>query len=386
MVVLFPLIASGEFMAERSGPGCTPCDPSTDFEEVFLVPNWEKLPHKCQEESRERVNEVNSLIEKKKWSYVKPFPVLACLSFAASTIADWWAIEYGWAQESYENFYHGRTESGFNPRELEVAYLNRSRKDWSHYPIVPVPDLVHKRPFPASNRGYARVLSEQNDETLADPILPSLSYSYSRNKYPIESTWLRFTRNFKSNDRFTRELISIIRSHGPMLTHIEYNKLLKAILPAVHGVVIVGYGKPSASPDETVFIFQDSYGDHPKDYGVQAEGGASYKYLKARYLESVIVFPHKPTVTATRNGNKIALKITNKAGRPLKINQLAIWDQENKKALEIDTNVDDKGVYSLNSSSIPCDNTGHIKVYVAADFYMESPMKGYWLKIKVNRE
>lgn len=384
MVIMIPSAALGEPMAPRTCPGSIPCDPTTDFKEVFLVPNWANLPRKCQEESLERVNEVNSLIEKKKWSYVKAVPVLTCLSYAASTMADWWGMEYGWPMASYDNFYNGKPENGFNPRELEVTYLSRSKDKWLKYPIIPIPDPVHKRPFPASNRGYARVLTEQADVTLNDTILTDISYSFSKNKYPFENKWLRFKRNLKSNAKFTNELIAIIHAHGPLLSHLEYTKLLRLVLPGVHGVIIIGYGRPSAAPDDIVFIIQDSYGDHPKDYGVRAEGGPSYKYFKAKYLDSVIAFPHKPVVTATRNGEQISLKITNKAGRALKVNRLALWDQANEKVVEISTKADSNDMFKLNSDSFSYDNSDFIRVYVAAEFYMETPKNGHWLKIRVN--
>ncbi len=382
ILAFHPASATGEWLPERTGPGCIACDPQTDFEEVFLIKNWDKLPHKNQEESQKRVDEVNSIIKKNKWKYVRLMPVLACLSFAASTIADWWAIEYGWPQESYINFYNGGEESGFNPRELEVVYLNRSKKNWIHYPVVPIPDLVHKKPFPASNLGYARLLSDQFEGTLNDPILHENLYSYTKNKYPFESNWLRFKRKLKSNDKFTRELIQVIHSHGPMLAQVEYNKYIRSILPGVHGVVIIGYGKPKVNPEETVFIIHDSYGDHPKDYGTRVEGGPSYKYIKAKYLQAVLVFPHRPKIEVTRIGENFALKPVNRSKKDLKVLKLAVWNSETKEPIEL--KADNKGRYILKPYLFPQNASGYLNIYVAAEFYMQSPGKGFWFRLKVN--
>ena len=381
LVSFAPAAVFGGWLPERTGPDSVPCDLETDFKEVFLLRNWQKLPHKNQEESQARVNEVNSIIKKGKWSYVKLLPVLACLSFAASTIADWWAMEYGWEQGSYENFYNGYQEEGFNPRELEVVYLKRAKENWFKYPIVQIPDRVHKKPFPASNPGFARLLTDQPEGTIQDPILPGISYSYTKGKYPIESKWLRVRRKLKSNERFTKELVKLLHSHGPMLTQIEFRKLIRAIMPGVHGVVIIGYGKPKANPDETVFIIQDSYGDHPKDYGIQVEGGPSYKFIKAKYLQSVVVFPHKPKIEVTQIGENYSLRILNRARKPLKVSKLAVWDAEKGEAVDIEANA--KGSFILKPYLFASNDPGYIDIYVAAEYYMQSPEKGYWFKFKV---
>lgn len=380
LVSLFPAMVLGEWLPERTGPGCIACDPETDFAEVFLIKNWKKLPHKNQEESQSRVDEVNSIIKKGKWKYRRLVPVLACLSLAASTAADWWAIEYGWAQESYDNFYNGHQENGFNPRELEALYMHRSKGNWLKYPIVPIPDLVHRKPFPAANIGFARIFSNQKMQTLQDPILNYISYSYSKNKYPFKRKWLRFKRKLKSNKRYTKELVSIIRSHGPMLAQVEYSKYIRSIFPGVHGVVIVGYGKPIDNPDETVFIIHDSYGDHPKDYGTQVEGGPSYKYIKAKYLQSVIVFPHRPEVDVKKVGENFSFFILNKAKKPLNVFKFAIWDAKTNKPVLLEASSDQR--YVLNPNEFTKDSLGNLHIYIAAESYMKSPGKGFWFKFK----
>ena len=289
------------------------------------------------------------------------------------------ALEYGWELGEYDNFYNGGREQGFNPRELEVMYLKRSKKSWRKYPKVPLPDLVHKRHYPASNSGYARIFANQSEEKLTDNILSHLEYQYTKDKYPFENKWLRFKRKFKSNKKFTKELIKIMHSHGPMLSQIEYGKFLR-FLPAVHGVVLVGYGNPIESPEETVFIIHDSYGDHPKDYGVRVEGGPSYKYIKAKYLESVIVFPHKPLIKAAKKENGIELKAFNKAKKELKIQGVSVWNHQTKTANPISPLSSGEFVISKEISKLA--NSGYIDIYITTEFYNSAPDKGYWFKLK----
>ncbi|MGM0598832.1 MAG: hypothetical protein ACQETH_03335, partial [Candidatus Rifleibacteriota bacterium] len=46
-----------------------PCDPVEDFEKVYLIRNWQKMPHKNQEETLARVNEVNAKLPKdEEWT------------------------------------------------------------------------------------------------------------------------------------------------------------------------------------------------------------------------------------------------------------------------------------------------------------------------------
>ncbi|PKL44481.1 MAG: hypothetical protein CVV42_19385 [Candidatus Riflebacteria bacterium HGW-Riflebacteria-2] len=380
VAMLFPIIASGERLLERTGPACVPCNPETDFAEAFFIRDWNKLPHKNQEESQERVDEVNTFLTKKKWSYVKALPVLACLSFATSTVADWWAMEYGWDLPEYYNFYNGKSEHGFNPRELEVVYIKRSKESWTSYPMAPVPDLIHKRPFPAANPGYARLLTNQEEGKIDDTILPHITYYYTKDKYPFENKWLKFKRKLKSNSRYTKELIAAIHAHGPLLTQIEFSKFIRAVLPGVHGVVIVGYGKTEENPNDTVFILHDSYGDNPKEHGVRVNGGPSYKYVKAKYLHAALGFPHRPVLAADYNGGNVAVKVLNRAKKPLKVFKFAIWNCEKKKAVLIEA--DENGTFNFNPEKHSATNNGFISVYVAAEFYMESPGKGYWFKLK----
>ncbi|MBF0543823.1 MAG: hypothetical protein HQM08_05290 [Candidatus Riflebacteria bacterium] len=355
----------------------TPCDPTQDLNEVYMIPNWDKLPHKNQEESKERVAEVNTLLPEKtnKWTYNAEQPTWACLSFAAATTCDWWALQLGWKLGTYTNFYNGKTEEGFNPRQLEALYLTRAHVASRLYPILLFPaDPVHSSPFPISEKGYGDILSSDFTGTISDPTLPDVKWEYKQKMYPMEGKWAFHKRGLITKvDEYNMKLIQLIHHFGILYTKIELNEKY-TVLPGEHGVTIVGYGKVKKT-GETVFVYQDNYGNNPKTYDCEF-GGPAYRYAPCKKFESVIVFPHKPVAQIVPQNGNFAVKFANSGGQPITAQFVAYVSAKGKPT---------KATLKGDTFLIPVNaaKNGFIDMYVEAEFYMQDIGKGYSLKVAV---
>ncbi|MBF0545497.1 MAG: hypothetical protein HQM08_13735 [Candidatus Riflebacteria bacterium] len=348
-----------------------PCDPTKDFTEVYLLPMWDQLPHKCQEESKERIEELKTLSPEKHWKFSESNPVWCCLAFAASTNCDWWALQYGWKLGSYENIFNKQMENGFNPRPMEVAYLTRSAKNRLAYPVLPF-DPVHREFIPTMIRGYGKVLTSVTEETLVDPFVPNLKWDFKPGMYPMEDSWFYDKRKMGRTNEYELDLVKALHHFGILMTKIEYDPTFTFLL-ADHCVSMVGYGKNKEG--KIVFIYQDNYGDHPKDFHT-TEGKSAYRCCPAKRIESVLGFPHQPVASAIPQGDCYVVEFKNKGGKSIQPNKVSYLNSDGKEV---------KSILSGGTVSIPksAAKNGFLDVYVEAEFYMKDLEKGWWQKVPV---
>ncbi|MBF0406530.1 MAG: hypothetical protein HQM10_04200 [Candidatus Riflebacteria bacterium] len=368
------LFAFGDSLLNLDVADSIPCDPDKDFEEVYLLPQWDKIPHKCQQETEERVEEVNKILSTKKWKFNKILPVMACLSFAGSSACDWWALQYGWELGAYRNFYNGKTETGFDPRALEVQYVNRSQQKPREYLMLPISDPIHRHRFPATIIGFAKLMTSIETETIIDQIFPAKKWEFTQGMYPLENNWKLFERKLGKYDELTLEIIKAIHHFGVLYAHIELNSRVR-FLPPMHSVLIIGYGKTKEG--KTVFIFHDSYGDHPKTYKRDKYGSPSYRCISSKNLENVVAFPHTPIAEAHFRGYNVCVNFTNKGGKPIKLHKVHFRNSfgSEKKAL-----ITRNSSAFLPKSAV---KDGKVSVYVEAEHYMKDIEKGHWLEVPV---
>lgn len=356
----------------------TPCDPEKDLTDVYLVDHWKDLPHKNQEETKERVDQVNAKLGRAAWKY-DPRPnksVYECLSYGASTVADWWAVEYGWKLETYSSYANGRQETGFNPRKLELRYRHAFKKSPLHYAMVGFRPgdrcPVTADWIPITPGGYARLLVESAPESLLDPV-DGVTFTYAATDYPFEGTWVSIIGKNWNKKGAEQKLVQAIKDFGPMFVQFERPK--QHFLFGTHGPVVIGFGKNAGG--KTVFIVHDSYGDFPKDHQQDKDGANAYRYVVADELDEAIAFPHRPVVRAVRSANGIEVSILNVAGKPLHVRS-ARWIDGSGKEQEMDLS-------GRSSFLIPAGAAREktITVSVAADSYMDEDGKAQRLTVPV---
>jgi hypothetical protein len=146
-----------------------------------------------------------------------------------------------------------------------------------------------------------------------------------------------------------------------------------------HAVVVVGYGK--LKNGRIAYICHDSFGDFPKNYEQDAHGAPAYRYVLAEEIDEAIVFPHKPAAKAFRFMNGLAVKVFNRAGRPVPLRRAFYFDPASKKVVQLQK-TDLNTAITLNFPR----NQYEVQVYVEAEYYMSSEGKGYWMKMRINNK
>jgi hypothetical protein len=352
-----------------------PCDPVKDFEKVYLIRNWQKMPHKNQEETLARVNEVNAkLPEDEEWTYnPEPnMPIYGCLSYGAAGMADWWAIELNRSLGRYRSFNNGRMERGYDPRKLELRYRKKGKWNKLHYTCLSSCPITGWS-VPIRPKGYARLLVEDDSDQIMDPIEGTV-YKYNKNDYPMEGRWEAVVSKhwFREDDK---KLMRAIRNHGPLLIQFEIPK--QKFLMGTHSVVVIGYGK--LKNGRIAYICHDSFGDFPADYEQDAAGAPAYRYVLAEEIDEAIVFPHTPTAKAYRIMSGIIVKFYNRGGRPIHVRRAFLWN--GREAVKMNK------IGGHMAMHMPFATDQHlVYIYVEADYYMNTNNKGYWLKVRINNK
>ncbi len=348
----------------------TPCDPEKDFKKVFMIRNWKKLPHKNQEETKERVDQFNKEFPQEKWEY-KPepnTPIYSCLSHAASSMADWWAIEMGRKLPTYRSFNNGQIETGFNPRKLEVRYRKNGKWNKIRYLMLSTCPITGWK-VPIRPKGYSRILVSDKEETIFDPLTKS-EFKYSKNDYPMEGKWKAVVSKHWFGKKNDAKLVKAIRDHGPL--YIQFEMPTQKYLMGTHAVVVVGIGE--LENGQVAYICHDSFGNFPKDHEQDAAGAPAYRYCVADEIDEAIVFPHTPVAKAYPMMGGVTVKIMNQGGQPVTPRRVFCINKAGKavKMQMIGSNV-------AFTNDIKIDGA-HTMIYVEADYYMKEDGKGHWLK------
>jgi hypothetical protein len=357
----------------------TPCDPETDFIETFLVKDWDKLPHKNQEESESRVAAVNARNCGITWTY-RPepnTPLYICLSYGAATMADWWALQYGVKLPTYRSYAHGGIEHGYNPRKLELRYRKRGKLNLITYAMTRLSDRdpITKEPVPIRPKGFARLLVDKGEETLLDPV-DRVNFSYKATDYPMENEWFCVVTKNWNRDAAEENLMKALKDFGPL--YVQFEMPGKHFLFGTHAPVVVGWGRLPGG--KVVFICHDSFGNFPKEHVQDARGAAAYRYVSADEIDEAIVFPHTPKVRVLKGSKGTYLWFHNRTGRSLAVRKVylktGLWQGKWLPLARTDI------------AFIPLSQKldDEIQVYVEADYYMAKDNKGHWLKVKTSQK
>lgn len=355
----------------------TPCDPENDFSDTFLIRNWKKIPHVNQEESEQRVKEINAKnIDNLHWTY-KPkanTPIYTCLTYAAAAIANWWSIEFGQKLPEYKSFNNGRMEKGYNPRKFELMYKKRSKWHKIRYLMVSKCPITGWK-VPIRPKGFSRILTDKSiNDTIIDPI-DDITYSYKSTDYPMEKKWLAVVSHHWKGAKNAPKLKKALRNFGPLF--VQFEILKKKYSLGTHAVVCIGYG--TLPNGKTAFICHDSFGKNPKEYKQDAFGAPSYRYVFADELDEAIAFPHTPVVKASMKANKLQVSIFNKGGKPVASRRIFYINRSGKVAkMKI---IGRNKAIAIDAKIVK----GKAKVYVEADYYMSNKGKGRWFNIPVKK-
>jgi hypothetical protein len=319
-----------------------------------MVEGYDRLFHKNQEETPEWVSEMNSRIRAynagrrfgrvPEWTYDgRPnHPPFVCLSYAAGTVNDWWAMRLGRGLPSYLSPANGSVEIGLDPRLLELEYVARARAggDW-HFRRVPTfieNDPVRNTWTPIEPLGYADLLTEGAPFQVRDPVDGQLR-SFTPDMSAMEGVYVElFSNNVLeagTAQRRARQLAAGLEKWGIAYAQLEQTE--RPRLSGAHAVAVVGsfcmeedqtLVDCSANSDDeewarrTWFVVHDSFGDFPADKVRDGSGGSAYRAVRIASIDQAIVFPHGLRVFASPEEGRPGvwrLGVVNKGLRPVRV-------------------------------------------------------------------
>ncbi|MBI5623080.1 MAG: hypothetical protein HY924_04805 [Elusimicrobia bacterium] len=364
-----------------------------------MVEGFHLLFHKNQEETREYTERMNALIRAKnegrsrgkipEWTYDgRPNePPWTCLSDAAGTVHDWWAMQLGRPLGSYRSSAHGGAEEGLDPRMLELAYIERAGSGDSEYFLLPKwieEDPVRHLAIPQQPRGYAELLIEDQGYEAVDPVTdevhrwaPGMSAMEGRYKELFVGSLLRP----RTPDKYARVLAEGIEKWGVAYVQLEDTK--RPRLTGAHTVAVVGYfcmegadrllacSQNKSDEDwgrRAYFVVHDSFGDFSADKVRDASGGSAYRAVRISSIDQAIVFPHGLMVSALPAAPGVwKVTVTNKGGRPVRLG--TVRAQARGADLEVEP-LGEEGFLVRSASPVEA------RVYVEARHYFEADGKG----------
>lgn len=325
-----------------------------------IIPGYELLPHKNQEETPGWVEHVNRQIRAKnerrrsdqilEWVYDgRPNePPFSCLSYGISTVLDWWTLQCGSELPSYRSSNHGGLERGWDPRLFELEYFYRASTKDPYYAMfsryLPIErDPVRQNATPYSPLGYAEIAVENRAYANPDPYTDEI-YRYSPGRNPLEGQYLQLFSNrllrARTPDRYARVLAEAVDKWGIAFVQLEETKRPRAF--GAHAINVIGYfcmepdGRYLQCPDNkseedwgrtAYFVVHDSFGDFPADKIRDASGGSAYRAVRIGSVDEAYVFPHSLRVTARplpgREG-AWSVTVTNRCGRPMELERAQV--------------------------------------------------------------
>ncbi|MBI5241459.1 MAG: hypothetical protein HY926_13380 [Elusimicrobia bacterium] len=318
------------------------------------VAGFDQLFHKNQEETKEWTDRTNALIRQRnkgrlfkmgEWKYDgRPNePPYTCLSDAAGTVNDWWALQLGRSLPSHRNANNGSTELGLlDPRLLELKYVERGYAGGGpHYFLLPRlidKDPVRDQAAPIQPLGYADLLIEPEAYTVEDPYTGE-RYSYDPSQSAMEGQYKElFSGSIfqgRTPDKYAKVLADGVEKFG--IAYVQLEQTSRPRMMGAHAVAVVGYfcmepGQKLADcaanasekdwGEKTYFIVHDSFGDFPADKTRDASGGSAYRAVRIESIDQAIVFPHSLLVTARpyeAAANTWQVFTANKGGKPVEL-------------------------------------------------------------------
>lgn len=372
-----------------------------------MVDGFHLLFHKNQEETKGWVDRMNVLIRAKnegrsrgripEWTYDgRPNePPWTCLSDAAGTVNDWWALQLGRDLPSYESSVHGGRETGLDPRMLELKYLERARSGDPEYFLLPKwveEDPVRHLAIPQQPRGFAEILIEKGGWETADPVTDQV-HRWTPGSSAMEGQYKElFVGSIllpRTSDKYARVLAEGIEKWG--IAYVQLEDVKRPRLTGAHTVAVVGYfcmegsdrlaGCSANRSDEdwgrtAYFVVHDSFGDFPADKVRDAAGGSAYRAVRISSIDQAIVFPHGLGVSAEPAGPAgWRVAVTNKGGRPVQVGAFQV--SAGGKEIPVEASAD--GTFLVRSPA-----PGEVKVYVEARHYFEADGQGRVFRLSLS--
>ncbi len=351
--------------------------------EWFYLPHiLDKVPYKSQEDSKVWTEYINKTHDQ-NWRFHPEIRIgsFKCMSFAASTVCDWWNLELGIKGEfpEYRNFTHGLIERGERPRALEAQYYYRRELGESHFRLLSKlikTDPLTREHIAMDPAGYCKILANPlPPRDYPDPLLGAEFASYKgKSDYGMDGEWIElFDVNIVGGyEKNTAILKSALHKHGIVYAGVEN------VVPigwAIHVVCIVGYGEKDG---KTWFVYRESFG-HPEHSKPETTEPA-YRIAIANRFNDAYCFPHRLRckIEPDEHNGAYNLEVRNSKGKLVDLCRIVAKTSTEQVRLPIEHK--DTGVYTftplLNQDSAKA-MSWEAKITFNKEFHYDKTGKDY---------
>ncbi len=325
----------------------------SNFNVDYIIPEYDRLPWKNQ--TVNCATYVNSNLQPTQGEWADGI-ALKCLSYGASTTADWW-LRYitgtDFEDVTYKNILR-RNSSGFeveygiNPRLLELVYhLNTSWLDFD-FDFAPFgincPQTGDEVAFDL--KGYCRILTHDNIEyitqSISEPLFgncPSEFNNYyhyaSSDNFHCGNDWGKLNNFTDPGPEDYNAYMSRLKTNGPILIWggCHYSGIIGDIgqwfEAAGHSITSIGIGSFNgilqwedhvSEYSDYVLINHDNYGEGVYTPKTLSYGESYFGVWEAYYFHNEINPPVIENISANLNPNSIIFQITfNEPMKPEKL-------------------------------------------------------------------
>ncbi len=282
-----------------------------------------------------------------------------CLSYATSSVADYWTIATGNKLDSYENFISGIIEYGHDPRLIENIYYKYSEKFPKRFWMAPFgKDRVTGEKIPWSIKAYVEVLFNAKDMKISDRLKNDIVWDIDKNGFHMDITPVRVFKGISANK--TEKLKIALKKFGPLLaqhTTRFANNIPNPIL-AAHAVMIVGHCKING---KDMFIYHESFGDNGANYLEDSLGGPRYRVMPAKLFFQAWGFPHTLRAEIKLDQGNISIETASHENKSIPVDSVVAV--HNNKTFKAQRN-------SETNWTLPAKNLKRFNLFIAREHFI----------------
>jgi hypothetical protein len=256
-----------------------------------------------------------------------------CLSYATSSVADYWTRMMGYSLPRYRNFISGINEYGWDPRLLENIYFNQHLKHAKRFWMAPFgKDRVTGEKIPWSIKGYVEVLANTPAQTVQDRLDKNRAWTLSDRGFHMDATPVRIFKGVALGK--TKKLKEALHKFGALLSQhtTRFSDNIPNPILAAHAVMIVGYFTDKGND---YFIYQESFGGNGAGYYEDSLGGPRYRAMPAKLIYQAWGFPHRLQASLKKVPGGLMVTPKNHEGRDFVVDQVKMIAAGNVEVLKI---------------------------------------------------
>lgn len=243
-----------------------------------------------------------------------------CLSYAASSVADWWNLQLGFTLPPYRNFISGLTEYGWDPRLLEMLYYQHNDGHKVRFWMAPFgKDRVTGEKIPWSIKAYAELLWHTGKVDIVDRLDKNRRWRTAREGFHMDLLPVRIFKG-PTKDKGARIKEGLKRFGALLAQHTtRFTDNIPNPVLAAHAVLLVGWFNRDGAD---WFVYQESFGPNGAGYLEDSVGGPMYRAMPAKLFYQAWGFPHTLRADVHRKGALLSVATKSHEDKPLAVDEV----------------------------------------------------------------